>query len=366
MSDLIDALTSAGLIESVEIDRFKPVVRLSDRGWTWVRGKDLSPPRLAIQDYLAEKVRNGGLERIPSGGPSPTGSLGEDDDGEPFSSGTSEDPADSVLRDDPLWERLRAVRLQLAREARLSPAYVFSNETLDALVRERPGNPSELARIKGIGPSKLERFGSALLEVIRAEPAPVTRQAVPPMPEAPTRHSESGGPGHSTGTEGQAHPFGDGPESDPDRAPSSPSTSSSKSSGSAGTLRRDPPSNNSTAEFSSSVAEATPSSRDVSPRKGAGPAPPVATEEWTWRLLDRGFNAEEAAAIRGLELAAIIRHATACARQGKPVPLSAFLPSEVVTQWEELQFSQGDRVDPARPAWTRLWGLFVACRSQRR
>ncbi len=353
VSDLIDALTSAGLVESVEIDRFKPVVRLSERGGFWVRGKDLSVPHLPLSAALAEKVRFGGLERIAGPGPSAPGRRDEEGIGESPSAGSSEDLADSERHHDPLWERLRVLRLRLAREARLSPAYVFSNETLDALVRERPVNPSELARIKGIGPSKLERFGSAVLEAIRAEPS----TTAPPMPEAPTQHSESGGSGPESGTKGQAHQVGDGPELNPDRAPSFPSLSPSKASGSGGTLSRELSPINSIGGHSEQAAGERPA------RNGSAPSRLVPTEEWTWRLLDRGFTAEEAAAIRGLELATIIRHATSCARQGRPVPLSAFLPPDVLVRWEDL-LSRGEPNDPSLigldPA---LWALLVACHS---
>ena len=60
----------------------------------------------------------------------------------------------------------------------------------------------------------------------------------------------------------------------------------------------------------------------------------VPTEEWTWRLLDRGFTPDEAAAIRGLDRAAVVRHATLAARQGKPVNVSLFLDAETLRKWE--------------------------------
>jgi ATP-dependent DNA helicase RecQ len=65
-----------------------------------------------------------------------------------------------------LFERLRAVRLELAR-AQGVPAYVVLDDAgLAALARERPRDPEALLRIPGIGKVKLERYGDALLEAI--------------------------------------------------------------------------------------------------------------------------------------------------------------------------------------------------------
>ena len=66
--------------------------------------------------------------------------------------------------------------------------------------------------------------------------------------------------------------------------------------------------------------------REAARLPGSHPRPPkperlgayVPTEEWTWRLLDRGFTLDEAAAIRGLLPTDIVRHATLAVRQGKP------------------------------------------------
>lgn len=90
------------------------------------------------------------------------------------------------------------------------------------------------------------------------------------------------------------------------------------------------------------------------------PAPPsahVRTEEWTWRLLDRGFSADEAAAIRGLERSAIVRHATWMAREGRPVSMAAFLDRDRLDAWR----SHSEETPPpdADPA---LWSLYVAAR----
>ncbi|MCX8997225.1 DNA helicase RecQ [Rhizobiaceae bacterium BDR2-2] len=69
--------------------------------------------------------------------------------------------------DGELFEALRAVRLELARELSIPPYMVFPDTTLVAFATERPTSPEAMLDISGVGRSKLERFGEAFLEVIR-------------------------------------------------------------------------------------------------------------------------------------------------------------------------------------------------------
>ena len=49
------------------------------------------------------------------------------------------------------------------------PAYViFSDATLQAMSEELPADEAEMLSISGVGPSKLERYGAQVLEVIRS------------------------------------------------------------------------------------------------------------------------------------------------------------------------------------------------------
>jgi superfamily II DNA helicase RecQ len=42
------------------------------------------------------------------------------------------------------------------------------NATLSAIARERPASADELAKISGVGQSKLKRYGADVLKVVRA------------------------------------------------------------------------------------------------------------------------------------------------------------------------------------------------------
>ena len=70
--------------------------------------------------------------------------------------------------DTPLLEALKALRTKLARTQNVPAYVVFSDRTLAELASHRPANPGAMREIHGIGDAKLERYGAAFLEVIRA------------------------------------------------------------------------------------------------------------------------------------------------------------------------------------------------------
>src|ERR671913_1450700 len=70
--------------------------------------------------------------------------------------------------DEGLFERLRAWRLDRAREDEV-PAYVVLHDaTLRELATAKPESERDLAAVKGFGPAKLERYGEDVLAVIAA------------------------------------------------------------------------------------------------------------------------------------------------------------------------------------------------------
>ncbi len=64
------------------------------------------------------------------------------------------------------FERLRELRLKLAKEAEVPPYVVFHDKTLAAMAALRPRDESELMAISGVGDAKLERWGAAFLAVL--------------------------------------------------------------------------------------------------------------------------------------------------------------------------------------------------------
>jgi ATP-dependent DNA helicase RecQ len=71
----------------------------------------------------------------------------------------------------PLWDALRAWRLEEARRQELPPYVIFHDSTLIEVARRRPGSLAALADIPGIGRSKLERYGSAVIGIVAGSAA---------------------------------------------------------------------------------------------------------------------------------------------------------------------------------------------------
>ena len=72
------------------------------------------------------------------------------------------------LQDIPLYEALKELRGELAR-AEGKPAFVICHDqALSLIAAFKPARKTELLLIKGIGPSKAEKYGEAFLEVVRA------------------------------------------------------------------------------------------------------------------------------------------------------------------------------------------------------
>ena len=72
-------------------------------------------------------------------------------------------PADAAL-----FDALKSWRLAQARAAAVPAFVIFNDATLAEVARLKPSNRRQLLAVSGVGPVKAERFGDALLEVVRA------------------------------------------------------------------------------------------------------------------------------------------------------------------------------------------------------
>jgi ATP-dependent DNA helicase RecQ len=66
-----------------------------------------------------------------------------------------------------LFDRLRAVRLDVARSRGVPPYVIFHDTTLREMARLRPATPAALLTVKGIGARKAEDLGEVFLAAIR-------------------------------------------------------------------------------------------------------------------------------------------------------------------------------------------------------
>jgi DNA helicase-2/ATP-dependent DNA helicase PcrA len=70
--------------------------------------------------------------------------------------------------DDPVYAALKQWRLRRATADDLPAYVVFHNSTLAEIAGRRPRDLSELSAVPGVGPAKLERYGSEVLNVLNA------------------------------------------------------------------------------------------------------------------------------------------------------------------------------------------------------
>jgi ATP-dependent DNA helicase RecQ len=73
--------------------------------------------------------------------------------------------AEPSPHDETLWQTLREVRLQLARQQGVPPYVIFHDATLREMLQRRPQTLAQLAGISGVGTAKLERYGAAFVAV---------------------------------------------------------------------------------------------------------------------------------------------------------------------------------------------------------
>lgn len=66
-----------------------------------------------------------------------------------------------------IFEVLRGLRLELAREQKVPPYVVFHDSVLHEMASRRPNTLEEFSRLPGVGEAKLKRYGQSFLEVLR-------------------------------------------------------------------------------------------------------------------------------------------------------------------------------------------------------
>lgn len=78
--------------------------------------------------------------------------------------------ADLEPGDADVFERLRAWRGEQAKAGSVPAYVVFSDATLVAIAESRPRTEAELRMVSGVGPTKWERYGVAVLSVVAGRP----------------------------------------------------------------------------------------------------------------------------------------------------------------------------------------------------
>ena len=92
--------------------------------------------------------------------------------------------AGEIACDEVLFERLRALRKQLADERAVPPYIIFSDVSLRQMARFYPMNGKDFSRVSGVGEKKLQEFGEIFLHEIalhlQANPRQIFADDFPP------------------------------------------------------------------------------------------------------------------------------------------------------------------------------------------
>jgi ATP-dependent DNA helicase RecQ len=139
----IEQLIGAGLLQ--QTDDAYPVLALTPRGLTLLKD-EASFPGLALARQRAPRK----------------------DAPRPYSRAEAESWQDV---DRSLFDRLRALRLEVARARGVPPYVIFHDATLREMARLQPTSQRALLEVRGVGARKAEDLGEAFLAAIRAHTA---------------------------------------------------------------------------------------------------------------------------------------------------------------------------------------------------
>ena len=151
---MLHRLMEAGLARQRDPDgvKFRPVIDLTAAGIAVMKGQQLPPASLAdlVPRPVAASTPSDRRRVVPPGRDDP-------DLSDNFSPEARQ-----------RFERLRAVRAQLARDRAL-PAYcICHDKTLKLIAHFAPNDPASLEQVKGMGPHKVRLYGPAFLEALNS------------------------------------------------------------------------------------------------------------------------------------------------------------------------------------------------------
>jgi DNA helicase II / ATP-dependent DNA helicase PcrA len=131
--------------------------------WAKERTRGARVSQRSKSPYLAEIERN--IDDAPAPDPSRPGLETRGAAGARLAL-AAVDMSDLPMSDRPLYDALVAWRHELARAAAVPVYVILDNKTLRRVASTRPRSSDQLLALPGIGPTKLQRYGAALLEVV--------------------------------------------------------------------------------------------------------------------------------------------------------------------------------------------------------
>lgn len=117
------------------------IVKLTDSSESLLEGEKHLTMKMPKEQELRKKEKRSRLSKASAG------ELGE--------------------QDETLFQRLRALRLEIAREEKIPPYMVFSDKTLIHMCILKPGNEEEMLNVTGVGRHKFEKYGKMFIDAVQ-------------------------------------------------------------------------------------------------------------------------------------------------------------------------------------------------------
>ena len=169
---------NGAMVLAVEGERQTLIVREEGGGFTFeLLAEGRTVPVFTLESEGAgEDGAEGATEDAPKEGPT-AGMPVVAQEGDALE-GTREDrpiegneEEDTTMPNSGLFEKLAALRKELADAEGVPPFMIFHNKTLHTMVEKMPANMRDLRTVSGVGKAKLEKYGPAFLDAINGNGA---------------------------------------------------------------------------------------------------------------------------------------------------------------------------------------------------
>ena len=159
-----DRLSTYGIMSDVPVPRIRAIIdELVFREYLTRSSGDFPTIELAGRGVVFMKGDKPFIMRVAKGKPR---APKRDERRTRKARNAGEETPDLTPEQAELFERLRELRLSIAREQQVPPYLIFNNATLEDMCRKRPASAEDLLEVSGVGEKKAERYGQAFLDAI--------------------------------------------------------------------------------------------------------------------------------------------------------------------------------------------------------
>jgi len=284
VAELLDLLINCGYAQQDEVDRFRPLLTISEEGKEIMRGEATS--RISLDSGLAIRLRMVGAKHLDAKGKSEA---------------EIESSANQPQVDNRLLRRLRAWRTEMAVDLGWAPFRIVHDATMQRIAAVQPTTLDSLLEIRGVGQQTVDQFGEQILEITCPAPPSHTQSDENSSAKAESGESESG------------EPEADNPELET-------SNSSEIDTAATETAEKSVVKDGVAKDGAHKDAIAGEEATELDEWNADGKPPNTApTFYWTWRLLGQGFTLSQCVQIRNLGRSDLVGHLSEALLAGYPI-----------------------------------------------